>query len=383
MPALLPVVLWGVMMSDDSLSAAVARWIRPEIRAIQAYAVAPSAGMVKLDAMENPYRWPEPLLREWLETLREVSINRYPDPVARDLCGELRRVMGIPDELSLLLGNGSDEIIQLLALAVAAPGRVVLAPEPGFVMYRMIASLAGLRYVGVPLDADFDLDVAAMQAAMAEHDPALLFLALPNNPTGNLFSEDRVRAVIDAAPGLVVLDEAYGPFSDADHLSLVSEHPRVLLMRTLSKVGLAGLRLGLLIGAPAWLDELDKIRLPYNINVLTQASASFALRHFDVLREQTRCIRADREQLADALACLPGLVIWPSAANFLLVRVPSGRAGELFEGLKAAGILVKKLDGAHPLLADCLRFTVGTAEENARLLEAVTALLRAPAASAS
>ncbi|MBB3047102.1 histidinol-phosphate aminotransferase [Litorivivens lipolytica] len=359
-------------MTDTT--ALIERWVRPEIRAIDAYHVPPADGMVKLDAMENPYSWPPEMVADWQQRLEGAALNRYPDATAVKVKEGLRKVMGIADEHDILLGNGSDEIIQLLAMAVAGSGRTLLAPEPGFVMYRMIASFVGMGYCGVPLDENFDLDLPAMLAAIERTQPALVFLAMPNNPTGNLFSADKVEAVIKACPGLVVIDEAYTAFTDADHLPSL-QHPNVLVMRTLSKVGLAGLRLGILIGAPAWLHELDKLRLPYNINVLTQVSAEFALDHFAVLTDQTQTIRREREALFSALAAMDGVTCWPSEANFILLRCAAAR--EVHATMKAAGVLVKCLDGAHPALADCLRFTVGTPDENARMLDAFKAALAA------
>ncbi|WP_210396572.1 histidinol-phosphate transaminase [Motiliproteus sediminis] len=362
-------------MSTRPLSQRVEALVRPEIRALSAYHVPPAAGLLKLDAMENPYQWPDPLKRQWLDTLNEVSINRYPEPGAEAVKAGLRQVMGVADDYEVLLGNGSDEIIQLLALAVTAPGRSILAPEPSFVMYRMIGTFVGMEYIGVPLGDNFELDLEAMLAAVKTHQPALIFLAQPNNPTGNLFEEAKVRAIIEAADGLVVLDEAYTAFTDTDSLPLLDEYDNLVVMRTLSKVGLAGLRLGLLIGKPEWLGELDKLRLPYNINVLTQASAVFALQHFDVLKAQTRQLRQDRELMVEMLRQIPALAVWPSEANFVLVRTPAGRARDIFEALKLRGILIKVLDGSHPALADCLRLTVGSSAENARLLEELAAIL--------
>lgn len=361
------------MVSADDL---VRRWVRPEIRELAAYAVQNAAGLIKLDAMENPYPWPDELREPWAEHLCSLDVNRYPDPRGQGLKARLREAMGIPAQAELLLGNGSDEIIQMVILALAGPGRTVLSVEPGFVMYRMIALFGGLRYVGVPLRAaDFGLDLPALLQAMDEHQPAAVFLAYPNNPTGNLFEPGEVRAVIEAAPGLVVVDEAYAPFTDSSFLGALGQFPNLVVMRTLSKMGFAGLRLGFLAGERAWLQELDKVRLPYNINTLTQSSAEFALENVAAFDRQTAAIRAERTRLRAALAALPGLRVFDSEANFVLLRTPPGRAGELFEGLKRGGVLIKKLDGAHPLLADCLRITVGTLEEDDRLLEVLRGLL--------
>ncbi|HHM04839.1 MAG TPA: histidinol-phosphate transaminase [Gammaproteobacteria bacterium] len=359
----------------------ISRWVRPEIRGLQAYHVPDAAGLVKLDAMENPYGWPESLVGAWLETLKGVSLNRYPDPQAGALKTGLRRAFALPEDMELLLGNGSDELIQMILMAVVGPDRTVLAPEPAFSMYRLISATVGLRFTGVPLSADFRLDLPALLEAIERERPAVVFLAYPSNPTGNLFDAAAMEAVIKAAPGLVVVDEAYTPFCDASFLGRLGRYGNLLVLRTLSKLGLAGLRLGYLVGDPAWLHELDKLRLPYNINVLTQASAAFALAHFDVLAEQTRRIRADRDRLAKDLAALPGVQVFPSQANFILFRGPAGRAPALFEALKARGVLIKRLHGAHPLLADCLRVTVGRPEENSAFLAALAAALAGDTAS--
>lgn len=359
----------------DSISELVSHWVRPEIRALRPYHVQPAAGLIKLDAMENPYTWPEELRDAWAELLRGTDVNRYPDPAARALSERLVEAMGVPAGMRVLLGNGSDELIQMIAMSLSGPSRCVLSVDPGFVMYRLIATFCGMRYVGVPLAAgDFGLDLPAVLQAMDESQPAVVFLAYPNNPTGNLFDEEAVTEVIRAAPGLVVVDEAYAPFTEASFMDRLGEFDNLVVMRTVSKMGLAGLRLGLLAGPAAWLDEFDKVRLPYNINVLTQASADFALRHRAVFDAQTQRIRAERERLAEALARLPGVTVFPSQANFLLLRTPPGRATPWFDGLRGRGVLIKNLDGAHPLLADCLRPTVGTPAENDALIAGLAAL---------
>ncbi len=356
-------------MSPDA--GLVRRWIRPEIQALIAYQVPPAEGLIKLDAMENPYGWPEQVVDAWLETLRSVELNRYPDPGAQALSEQLRVVMQVPDGMQLVLGNGSDELIQMLALAVAGGDRVVLAPDPSFVMYRMIAEVTGMGYRAVPLSEDFALDAPAMCAAIEEHQPAIVFLAYPNNPTGTLFATRAVEDVIRAAPGLVVVDEAYAPFTDASFMGRLGEFPNLLVLRTVSKMGLAGLRLGMLAGPPEWLGEIDKTRLPYNINVLTQASALFALRHKALLDEQAARIRADRAELLRRLAALSGVQACPSDANFILFRVAPGTADAVFESLREQDVLIKNLNPGGARLADCLRVTVGTPQENDAFLDAL------------
>lgn len=350
----------------------VDRWVRREIRDLGAYRVQPAAGLIKLDAMENPYTWPNELREHWVRLLRETDVNRYPDPAATALCERLRDAAGVPPGMRMLLGNGSDELIQMIAMALAGPSRTLLSVDPGFVMYRMIATFCRMRYVGVPLAAaDFSLDLPAVLRALRADRPAAVFLAYPNNPTGNLFDERAIVEILRAAPGLVVIDEAYAPFTDASFMARLGEFDNLVVMRTLSKMGLAGLRLGLLAGPAAWLDEFDKVRLPYNVNVLTQVSAEFALANKAVFDDQTRRIRDERARLTAALAALEGLTVYPSDANFLLLRTPPGRATAWFDGLRGHGILIKQLDGAHPLLHDCLRPTVGTPAENDALIAAL------------
>ena len=346
--------------------------VRPEIRAIDAYHVTPATGMIKLDAMENPYRLPETLRAELGRELAGVAINRYPDASGAAVKAALRATLGIDQRFALILGNGSDELIQIVAVALARPGAVMLAVEPSFVMYKANAMLAQMRYVGVPLLPDFTLDTEAVLAAIAREAPALIFLAYPNNPTGNLFPLADIERIVRAAPGLVVIDEAYHPFARVSFAERLAEFPNAIVMRTLSKLGLAGIRLGYAFGDPAWIAEFDKARPPYNLNSLTQAVALTVLKHADVLEEQAATLRAERDALAGRVAQLPQVRVFPSAANFLLVRVPDANA--TFARLKDAGILIKNLHGWHPLLAQCLRLSIGTREENAALLDALQSM---------
>ena len=352
------------------------RWIRPEIQALSAYHVVEAGDLIKLDAMENPFVWPEALRQQWADSIRNLDVNRYPHPHAPELVRQIRRSMSISHQMGVLLGNGSDEIIQMIVMALAKPGRTLLSVEPAFVMYRMIATFCGMDYVGVPLNAeDFSLDTKRMLDAIEETRPAVIFLAYPNNPTGNLFDEQDIIRIIEAAPGLVVVDEAYAPFTDSSFMSRLGEYPNLVVMRTVSKMGLAGLRLGFLAGPAEWLNEFDKVRMPYNINVLTQFTAEFALKNVTVFDEQTSLIRDERTSMMRELTALPALEVFPSQANFILVRLLRGSAGELFDRLKEEGILVKLLHGSHPLVENCLRLTVGTPEENRRLSRALKKIL--------
>jgi len=351
--------------------------VRDEIRALSAYAVPDSTGLVKLDAMENPFALPPELAQGLGHRLAQVALNRYPPADPRAFKDKLARSIDLPKAMALLLGNGSDELIHLMIQACAKPGATVLSPWPSFEMYDLSSRFDGCRFVGVPLAADFSLDRNALLAAIAAHRPAVIFVSWPNNPTGNLFERASVEAILDAAPGVVVLDEAYLPFAQDTWLAQLTSRPNLLVLRTFSKMGLAGIRLGYLCGDPAWIDEFNKVRPPYNVNVLTLAAADFLLDHRKVLDEQAAVLRAERERLRDGLRGLSGVTVFPSAANFILFRVSGGTDGaeRVFADLKTRGILIKNRTHVHPLLAGCLRVTVGSPAENDAFLAALQASL--------
>ena len=340
--------------------------VRPEILALKAYQVADARDMVKLDAMENPYPLPEAMRRELANVLARAELNRYPEPTGRKLRELIAAKMQVPAGMELLLGNGSDDLIQIITLALARPGAVMMYPGPTFVMYAMNATFFGMRGVSAGLREDFTLDAPAFLAAMREHKPALIYIAYPNNPTGVLYPEEDVLAILRAAPGLVVLDEAYHVFAQKTFMPRLAEFPNLVVLRTMSKLGLAGIRLGYLAGRPEWIGEFNKVRQAYNVNVLTQAAALFVLERLDVLEKQAALIRGERAGLGSALAAFPGVTVYPSEANFFLIRVPD--AERTFEALRRQGVLVRSL---HPGLANCLRVTVGTPEENRILLNAM------------
>ena len=366
--------------SQDFIQAAVSARIRPDVQAMHAYVVQPATGMVKLDAMENPYTLSPELQATLGARLGAVAVNRYPGARVDDLKVALAAYVQLPDGYALMLGNGSDELIDLLHVACNVPSAVVLAPEPGFVMYGMSAQLTGLEYVAVPLTADFELDEPAMLAAVAQHRPAITYLAYPNNPTANLWNAAAISRIIAACAGvggLVVLDEAYQPFSSSSWLDQIKAHPaqnaNVLLMRTLSKFGLAGVRLGYMVGPQALIAQVDKVRPPYNVSVLNAECALFALEHSSVFAAQAQEIRGQRAMLFEALEKIPGVTPYRSDANMMLVRLQGDaqRATSVFNAMKARGVLVKNVSKMHPLLANCLRLTVGTADENLLMLAAL------------
>jgi histidinol-phosphate aminotransferase len=354
-----------------SLDTRIAHTIRQDVTSSAGYAIQPSAGMVKLDAMENPFALPPALKRALGERLAEVAINRYPINKG-EVAAALAQHFEVPAGCKLIVGNGSDELIDLLSVACDVPGAAVLAPLPGFVMYEMSARLRGLKFVGVPLTAQFELDEAAMLAAIDATKPALTYIAYPNNPTGNLFDEAVVERIVDAVgaqDGLVVFDEAYQPFSSRTWMPKLATHDHVLVLRTLSKFGLAGVRMGYLAGAAALVEQIDKVSPPYNISGLNAAATLFALEHAEVFAGQASILRRERERLLRELAAIAGVTVFPSEANMILVRVPDAKRA--FEGMKARKILVKHIAGLHPLLVNCLRLTVGTPEENTLMIQAL------------
>ena len=366
-------------MTPASSAALALQRIRPDVRAMHAYTVQPATGLLKMDAMENPFSLPPDLQAQLGQRLGALALNRYPGAGTVQLQDALARHIDMPAGCAMVLGNGSDELISLLALACAQPGAKVLAPIPGFVMYAMSAQLQGLGFVGVPLRPDFALDEAAMLAAIAAQRPAITYIAYPNNPTATLWDEAVVQRIVDAVGaqgGIVAMDEAYQPFASRTWLDRIRAEPQrnshVLLMRTLSKFGLAGVRLGYLVGPAALVGEIDKVRPPYNISVLNAEAALFALEHADVFASQAAELRAQRDLLVSALRAMPGIEkCWDSQANMVLVRVPD--AARAHAGMLARQVLVKNVSTMHPLLAQCLRLTVGSADDNARMLAALQA----------
>ncbi|OFT22044.1 histidinol-phosphate aminotransferase [Neisseria sp. HMSC03D10] len=354
----------------------IANFIRDDIKAMSAYRIADlPEGFIKLDAMESPYhpfaRFPE-LSNEWLRLIAQAQIHLYPNPAASGLQETLRKAFNIPESAAIALGNGSDELIQFLTLLVAQSGAAMLAVEPSFVIYRHNAELYGMNYVGVPLNEDLTLDLPAVLSAIDKHQPALIFIDYPNNPTGVCFRREEVEAIIRAARGIVVVDEAYGAFSRDSFLPQAGSIENLVVMRTISKIGFAGLRIGYAAGSPAVMGELAKILPPYNMNQLSLATAKFALQHHDTIQTTIDILKTERERVFNELSAIGRLKAFPSEANFITVRVPDADA--LFNTLKENRILIKKLHGTHPLLAQCVRITIGSPEQNDAVLDIIRKL---------
>ena len=355
-----------------SLTDLIDRLVRPEIRGIDAYHVQDASGLLKLDAMENPHVWSDELQQEWLDRLADAEINRYPDPHAQQVVAQLGETMNIPAQAGVVLGNGSDELIQILSLVLAGNNRKILSPTPTFVMYDMIAKFVGSEFIGVPLTTDFQLDINAMLAEIRAQQPALIFLAYPNNPTGAAFRREDIQRIIDEANGIVVIDEAYHAFAGDSYLNDVLNYQNVIVMRTLSKLGLAGLRFGFMAGHTELMTELEKVRLPYNINVLTQISVEFALENIDFFDDKAQDIVEQRASLMQSLSGHSKVAeVYPSDANFILFK-PTVDAPQLHADLKARGVLIKNMHKENSPLANCLRVTVSTEEENHSFLTALS-----------
>jgi histidinol-phosphate aminotransferase len=340
--------------------------IKEEVLAQRAYGVEHAACPVKLDANENPLAIPEPLREQFAARLASVSLNRYPEAGSPALVARFAEVFGVGAD-QVVLGNGSDELIQILCTTVARPGAEVMIPIPTFAMYRIAARNAGCRVAEVPLDGKFDLDLAAMRGRITAHSPALIFLAWPNNPTGNCFRRDRIEAILQESPGIVVVDEAYFHFSRRTFLPLLGRHENLVVLRTLSKVGFAAMRIGLLIGSPALVCELDKVRTPYNLNAMSQAAAAFYLDHEETFLKQAEEIRRWRGELFAAMKTIPGIRPRPTDANFIFFDCDFD-ADQVYIKLMERGILIKNFN-APGTVRNFMRVTVGTREENSRFIE--------------
>jgi len=344
---------------------------------MDAYPTQDAAGAIKLDAMENPHRLPAQTRERLAGALAEAAVNRYPDASPASLAQLVRRRDGIGDGHRILFGNGSDEVIQMLLTACCVGGEeesCAMGFAPSFVMYEQLALIAGAEWVAVPLDGGYGIDMPAALDLIGRRRPRLLFVASPNNPSGNAFPAAELERLASAmqGSGWLVLDEAYRPYSDpdlhAEYWSRLSAFPNALFMRTFSKLGMAGIRLGYLVGPAGAVDEVDKVRLPYNVNVYTQMVALQLLEDPDTLGRLVQPVIRQREALAGKLDSLPGVRTLPSRGNFLLTEVPD--APERWRFLRERGVLVKLMKPAPSgHLGSHLRITVGAEKENAILVE--------------
>jgi histidinol-phosphate aminotransferase len=345
----------------------IEQWLRSDIRNIDAYHVPASKDMIKLDAMESPFGVPEDLKVEFLKCIEQSEVNRYPEADPNSLKDTLRSLMDIPDEFGILLGNGSDELIQLLALACSKDD-LIMSFEPSFVMYELVSKYVNLEYFGVQLDSNFDINLSDALLIIEREKPKIIFIAYPNNPTGNCFDYDAIIEIIKSTNSMVILDEAYYAYSDKSFLSEISNFPNLLVLRTISKIGFAGLRLGLLIGDQETIAQLNKLRLPYNINALTQTSANFLLQDKQRIINNAQIIIEERRRLAHELSLFSKFKVYPSQTNFILVH--SEDAHSLHTALKENGILIKGFPKGSKL-SDFIRISVSEPVENNILIDAI------------
>lgn len=343
----------------------IQRLIRPNLRSLKAYQAKEIPCAAKLDANESPFGFPVSK-----ETLRAFRTNRYPDPEARALKGAIAKALRVKPE-NILQGNGSDELIYYLITTFGGP---VLFPVPTFSMYGIIAQALGEKSISVPLNDAFDLDLKKMLAAIRRHRPKLIFLSSPNNPTGNFFSAESILKIIVEVneKAIVVIDEAYQPFaSEKGFIPLLRDYPHLVILRTLSKLGLAGLRVGFLIGKEEIIHQVNKVRLPFNLNAFSQALALSVMSKKATLKKNIRSIVSERQRLFGELSHIDGVMPYPSEANFILFRVKD--PDRVYEGLLNNGILVRNMKG---VVCGCLRVTVGTPQENRMFIKALRDIIK-------
>jgi len=357
------------MKMRPSKSKDIATLIKPQVRRLAAYHVDETRVRIKLDAMENPFSMPPAVRREIAAVVKNAALNLYPDPSAKVLKKAIAALWKMNPE-HMVIGNGSDELIQAIILAFGGP---VLIPSPTFAMYEITARALAQDVASLPLDENFDLDAGLVLKKAGERKAKVIFLACPNNPTGNRFSDSAIRQILDEANAAVVIDEAYFSFSGKTYLPLLKKYPNMILLRTLSKIGFAGLRIGVLAASASIVHELNKIRLPYNINGLSQAVAVSALAHRDIINRQISLLISEREKLYNIFSAMPGVTAYPSETNFILIRTDAD-ATVIHRKLKQAGILIKNLSKPGAL-KNCLRVTIGTPDDNREFVKTLTHIL--------
>ena len=354
----------------NSFAMDIQKLVRPNIRSLSAYKAKEIPCKVKLDANESPYGF-----KKALKAAEPVETNRYPDPEAKALKKLLSKYVGAKPD-NILQGNGSDELIYYLITTFGGP---VLYPTPTFSMYGIITQALGEKRIEISLDKEFDLYVKSMLEAIRREKPRLIFLSSPNNPTGNCFSSDRILKIIDVTsspvtrhPSLVVVDEAYQPFSSKKGLlPLLKDYKNLVIMRTLSKIGLAGLRVGFLIADKEIINEVNKVRLPFNLNSLSQTIAVEALKDKKTLQSHINAIVSEREKLFNEMEKISGMQPYPSEANFILFRVSN--SDRVYKNLLERGVLVRNMRG---VVDSCLRVTVGTPGENKIFLNTLKKVIK-------
>lgn len=352
------------------------RHVKPAVRRIQAYTLAALEAPVKINQNENPWDIPERVKRRVLEKALARPWARYPDLDPRELTEALARFSGWRED-GILAGNGSNELIEALLRVTLGPGTRVVIPEPTFTLYALLSGILGAEMVRVPLTSEMRYDTGALVEARRQSDASVTIVCSPNNPTGTVLSRRDLERLCRAGDGLVVLDEAYHEFSGETAVPLLEEHPNLIVLRTFSKaMALAGLRVGYLLASPDLVREINKARLPYNLNFFTQAAALAALEEHEALGKMVARLVEERERLLARLADVPGVRAWPSKANFILLELQSVSPRGVFEALYRRGVLVRDVS-SYSMLSRCLRVSVGTPEENETFLHALGTVLGA------
>ena len=338
--------------------------VRDKVKGLKAYQVENLDEGTKLHANENPYPPSPELLKKIFQRLDELELNRYPDSDCRNLKKAIANRTGVSTE-QIIIGNGSDELIQYLMQVLCDEGETIAFPDPTFAMYGITAQCLGLKPVSFPLNNNWDFEASSALKILAEHKARIVFISYPNNPTGNCFSAQEIQQVIEQFEGIVVLDEAYHDFAGKTFLKQMEKHNNLVVLRSLSKIGLAGLRVGYGIFPVLLAEQINKVRLPYNSNSVSQWVASELLNDFTPVQNQIHSILEERDRLMDELSKLSGITAYPSNSNFILFQ--ASKDG-VFDNLKANGILLRNLS-SHPRLKNCLRITVGTKQENDQFLK--------------
>jgi histidinol-phosphate aminotransferase len=339
--------------------------IREKIKGLKAYQVENLDEGTKLHANENPYPPSPELLDKIFRRLDSLELNRYPDPDCKSLKTAISIRTGVPTE-QIIVGNGSDELIQYLMQVICNEGETIAFPDPTFAMYGITAQCLGLNPINFPLNNNWDFEASSALEILTKHKARIVFISYPNNPTANCFSEKEIQKVIEQFEGIVVLDEAYQDFSGKSFLKQMEKHNNLVIFRSLSKIGLAGLRVGFGIFPTLLAEQVNKVRLPYNSNSVSQWVATELLNDFTAVQNQIHSITEERDRLMDELSKLPTITAYPSNSNFILFR-DSKNGDRIFNELKENGTLLRNL-GAHPRLKNCLRVTIGTKQENNQFL---------------
>ena len=347
-----------------------AKHIKPAVRSIGAYTLAARRAPVKINQNENPHDLPEAVKRRVLQQALDRSWSRYPDFDPQELLERLAAFSGWRAE-GILAGNGSNELIEALLLVSVGPGTRVVIPEPTFTLYALLTRILGGERIAVALGPELEYQAEELRRVRRELHAPVTIVCSPNNPTGGVLSVEEVAQLCEEGDGLVVVDEAYHEFSGQTVVPLLERHPNLVVLRTFSKaMGMAGLRVGYLLAAPELVREINKARLPYNLNFFSQLAALAALDAWSQLRPVVDGLVAAREELLHKLYRIPGVKPFPSRANFILFELAEADPKAVFESVYQRGVLIRDVT-SYPRLSRCLRVSVGSGAENEAFLSAL------------